>query len=384
MRAKIMPKLTIVLVALFVGVFLTACGGIPAQSTGEVEPTQVPVVKADTTVVVEGRLVPRETVQLAFVTGGEVAEVLVKEGDLVKTGDVLARLGNQEALEAAISGAELELLNAKQAVDRLGEQAEDAAIAAQRRIAEITKVVRDAQYQLDNFTIPTNQAGIDPYEAVDLMKQNLDKARDAFEPYRNKPSGDSTRKNLKEKLDNAQSDYNAAVRRLEYEVQLATAEADLDKALKDYAIFSAGPKQADVDAAQARVSAAEAALISAKATLKNLELVATIDGTVVDLNLIEGEQAVAFQPVIQLADFSEWYVETDNLTEIEVVNISLGQKAVVVADALPDQELGGAVDSINDLFEEKRGDVTYTARILLDEIDPLLRWGMTVVVTFDK
>ena len=384
MKTKSMSKLMMVLVILFVGVFLAACGGMPTQGASEAEPTQVPVVKADTAVVVEGRLVPRETVQLAFVTGGEVAEVLVEEGDVVKAGDVLARLGNQEGLEASIVAADLELLNAKQAVDKLQEQAEDAAIAAQRRIADFTRVIRDAQYQQDNFTVPTNQANLDPYEAVDLMKQNLDKAREAFEPYRNKASGDSTRKNLKEKLDNAQSDYNAAVRRLEYYVRLETAEADLEKAINDYKVYSAGPKQADVEAAQARVAAAEAALTTAKAALDNLELVATIDGTVVDLNLIAGEQAVAFQPVIQLADFSEWYVETDNLTEIEVVNISLGQKAVVVADALSDQELSGVVDSINDLYEEKRGDITYTARILLDEIDPLLRWGMTVIVTFEQ
>jgi hypothetical protein len=35
------------------------------------------------------------------------------------------------------------------------------------------------------------------------------------------------------------------------------------------------------------------------------------------------------------------------------------------------------------LFEEKRGDVTYTARIRLDNIDPRLRWGMTVATVFE-
>jgi hypothetical protein len=55
-----------------------------------------------------------------------------------------------------------------------------------------------------------------------------------------------------------------------------------------------------------------------------------------------------------------------------------------VPDALPDLELTGTVESIDDFFEEKRGDVTYTARILLNESDPRLRWGMTVVVTFEE
>jgi len=46
--------------------------------------------------------------------------------------------------------------------------------------------------------------------------------------------------------------------------------------------------------------------------------------------------------------------------------------------------LSGSVETIKDKFVEKRGDVTYTTRILLDEIDPRLRWGMTVVVTFEE
>jgi hypothetical protein len=54
-----------------------------------------------------------------------------------------------------------------------------------------------------------------------------------------------------------------------------------------------------------------------------------------------------------------------------------------VPDALPGITLGGNVESISDTLEEKRGDITYTTRILVDEIDPRLRWGMTVVVSFE-
>jgi hypothetical protein len=53
-------------------------------------------------------------------------------------------------------------------------------------------------------------------------------------------------------------------------------------------------------------------------------------------------------------------------------------------DALPELNLLGIVESISDTFEEKRGDITYTTRILVDEIDPRLRWGMTVVVSFEE
>ena len=70
--------------------------------------------------------------------------------------------------------------------------------------------------------------------------------------------------------------------------------------------------------------------------------------------------------------------------ELEVVDVTLGQKAVVEPDAIPGLELEGTVDKIADVFVEKRGDITYTVRIKLEEVDPRLRWGMTVAITFKE
>jgi multidrug resistance efflux pump len=165
-------------------------------------------------------------------------------------------------------------------------------------------------------------------------------------------------------------------------IDLEAAESELDKTLEDYEKIKDGPDLDDVEAADARIAAAEAALASAQAERDRLDLVATIDGEIVTMDLIEGQQVAAGVPVLTLADFSQWYAETDNLTEIEVVNITLGQQAEVVPDALPDLTLAGEVESINEFAEEKRGDVTYTVRILLKEFDPRLRWGMTVLITF--
>ena len=137
-------------------------------------------------------------------------------------------------------------------------------------------------------------------------------------------------------------------------------------------------------AAEAQVKAAEAAVAAIETALAERELVAPFAGKVVNLNVKTGEWAQANQPVIQLADTSQWIVETDDLTEIEVPYIYPGQPVIVTPDALPGLELSGQVESISDLFLEKRGDVTYTARLGLDESDPRLRWGMTVVVTFEE
>jgi hypothetical protein len=54
----------------------------------------------------------------------------------------------------------------------------------------------------------------------------------------------------------------------------------------------------------------------------------------------------------------------------------------VTPDALPDLKLNGVVESISQLYEQKFGDITYTAKILMKDTDPRLRWGMTVSVQF--
>ncbi len=361
---------------------LSACsGGAGGASATE---TPIPTVVSSTNIVAEGRVVPNEDVQLSFLSSGQVAEVLVKEGDVVKKGDVVARLKNREQLEAAIAGAEAELVAAQQARQKLDDDHALAQASAADDIAAANKALKDAQYQVDNFTVPQNMLGMTPLEAIDKMKLLLDKARDKFEPVKYYPSTDNVREDRKEDLDNAQSDYNTAVRWLQLETNLKNAATRLDQAMKDYDTLQKGPDPDLVAAADARLKASQTSLDAAKASLDNIEMEATIDGTVVKLDLVAGQMVAAGTPVMQIADLSKVYVETDDLTEIEVVDIKDGQQATIEADALPGVQMSGVVEKIDNVYEEKRGDITYTVRLLLSDPNPALRWGMTVVVTFAK
>ena len=370
-------KIVIIISLLFAALLLSACQ--PAQPA---QPEAAILPPAE--VLAQGRVEPIETQEAAFAIPGQVVEVLVKEGDPVKAGDVLARLGDRTPKEASVANAELELLNAQQALDKLADQAATASVEALRRIVEATREVRDARYQLDNYTPPASLAGLDPFDAVDVMKKNLDNAQAAYEPFKSLPESDSNREEKKDELDQAQSDYNAAVRQLEYVIALQTAQADLEQAIKDYDAFKTGPKASDIEAAQSRISAAEANLAAAKAALQSLELRAPAAGMVVGLNLKIGQIVTAGQPVMTIVDFSTWVIKTDDLTELEVVKIAVGQKVSITLDALPDQPINGAVTKIDTRYEEKRGDITYTVTISLDNPADAIRWGMTGQVTFSQ
>jgi len=106
---------TVFAIVVLVAVTSAACGGLPGGPEATLTP--IPPVVADIEIVAEGRIVPRDSVQLSFLASGQVNEVLVEEGSVVKAGDVVARLGNREQLEASIANANTEVLAAQQALD---------------------------------------------------------------------------------------------------------------------------------------------------------------------------------------------------------------------------------------------------------------------------
>jgi len=390
-------KISLTLVALSMLV-LSACSALPIGNTPEPEETEIPVVQADLGIIAEGRLVPSEFVNLSFKSGGQVHEVLFEEGEVVSEGDVIAILGNREQLEVAVANAELEKLSAEQALDALYESAEVNTALAMQAITDAQDARRDAERYINNLNAGSRQTDIDSSKAdLVFLKDALDNAREDYQPYANKDEDNLKRATFLSKLADAQEKYDNAVRLLNNlqgspseldmaiaEADLSVAEAQLALAESNYEKVKEGPDPDDLAAVEARITAAETNLVAAETALENIELVAPFSGTLVDLGLKVGEQVSPGTPVAVLADFVKWKVETDDLTEIEVPDIYVGQPVTVTPDALPDLELKGTVESISDLYEEKRGDVTYTARILMDEDDERLRWGMTVVVTFEE
>jgi len=409
---KNMKVKLIVFSVLLSSLLLAACSAIPTTDN-EPQETILPLVVADSRVVADGMLVPQDFVDLAFVAGGEVAEVLVEEGDAVITGDVLARLSGQERLESSVAAARLELQAAES--DLLSAQIvrsaldDDLSIIQAQALEAVTQfkaAVRTAERRVRSWSNSADQADIDEAKATVILAEDaLDKAQEAYDPYADKAETNLVRATRLAKLAQAQQRYDDAVRRLnnlqgitgddfdlnQAEAELSIAESRLAQAESDLAVFQEGPDpdavilaDSRIATAETRVATAESALLAAESTLSDLDLVATMDGDVVVLDLTPGEQVSPGRPVVTLANFSRWYVETNNLTEIEVVDVSLDQTVEIVPDALPELSLSGIVETISDTFEEKRGDITYTTRILVDEIDPRLRWGMTVVVSFEE
>ena len=99
---------------LMTSLLIAACSPSAAQPT---EATSLSMVAADETIVTEGRIEPVNYGDVAFNAGGAISDVLVKEGNQVKRGDILIRLGNES--DKAYTAAPLELVTPRQAYDDL-------------------------------------------------------------------------------------------------------------------------------------------------------------------------------------------------------------------------------------------------------------------------
>lgn len=366
---------------------LAACGSAPETATPT--PAVTSVKQASLSTAAEGNLEPVQSVTLNFTGGGLVTEVNVQEGQTVKAGDVIARVksdaqrnalaeteaalatakANQAAYrsqlpqliaaaEAEVKAAQAQQAGASATRDHRAELIDAEAAQAQARYAQTqieTSMNIMRLYKLDNG---------EKWQKLQLAYANAVKATQAAEARVKALKGGSLSDQAAgAQIDAAQAGEAAALARLNQLI----AERD-GKA---------------IDSFEAAIQQAQAAIDSAQIAVDQTELRAPIAGTIAQLNLKTGELTPRDQPAVVLADLSGWQIETDDVTEIKVPTLKVGQGVTIVLDALPDVELKGEVESISDVAQVKSGDVVYPVKIKVLENDPRLRWGMTAAVTFE-
>lgn len=373
--------------------WLAGCSALPWTQSAPQE-TPIPTVRENGGVLAEAKLVPNDSASLFFLSGGTVADVLVKEGDAVKKGDVLARLSDVEQAQAALDAAKAEELAAQQALDTLNEKARLTSEQAHTALLEAERAYLDAWEALDNIDTDEHQDRIDDakQEVADREKE-LEDAQDELEKYLDLTEDNATRKSAQDKVDDAQRRYDEAIRkrdRLINELEsaraaFALAKERLEDARRTYEARTEGkPDPDDLALAQARLTAAQAQVKAAQATLDRLAIRAPFDGVVTEVRISAGETVYPNTTVLAVADFSAWYAETVDLSEKDVVKVMVGQSVEIIPDALPEVTLKGEVERIALYPLERGGDVVYRVRVRLLESDERLRWGMTVDVRFPE
>ncbi len=335
---------------MLLSVLASACSA--GSAAGTATPEAIPTVIADSTIIAEGRLEPARDAEIAFTASGVVSEVLVGEGEAVKKGQPLIRLG--DASDTNYAAAQLELVSAQKALNDL----------------------------LNTSGAELAQAVIDLKQA----KEDFDKADDYLRYLQN--SKKVPRTEVRSYLIQTWKGYEYRTRTkffkgpapedwiIEAQNDLALKKAELDEAQHTYDRMKGGTDEDQLAVLQARLDAAKAGVAA-------FEVLAPFDGVVAEMNAKQGGSINAGQSAVTIADFSSWLVKTTDLTEIDVVELAEGQPVTVTLDALPEVELKGEILSIGQNYTENQGDIVYEVTILLTDTHPNMRWGMTAAVKFE-
>ena len=114
--------------------------------------------------------------------------------------------------------------------------------------------------------------------------------------------------------------------------------------------------------------------------LAKLQLIAPFDGTIGTVLVRSGEMVSPGQTIVTLGDLASLRIETTDLSEADIARVREGAAAKVTFDALPGKTLDGRVTRIAPMSTPGVSAVNYTVIVELDQLDPVLRWGMTAFV----
>jgi HlyD family secretion protein len=301
-------KITLVIVAVLL-IAGGVAGGIRWSRRGLVTVQTGVAMRGDLTAVVtaSGEIKPRNYINLGANAQGPITELLIKEGDRVRRGQVVARI---EHIQPA---AEVE--------------AQKAGVAS----AVADAAAYEAALKVQDQAIATAQA------TLDKSKSDLDIARLNFERY--------------DQLYKAQ-----LIARQEYEqtkASFTSAEAGVRASSAQLAQFQAQRTQmtAQLASAQRRITQAEAGQRRLADVLAKFDVVAPIDGMVTNLPVRVGETVVpgiqnsAASTVMTIADMSLITAEV-KADETDIVSVQVGQEASVTIDAMPNRTFRGKVIEI--------------------------------------
>ncbi|BAY23192.1 heterocyst specific ABC-transporter, membrane fusion protein DevB [Calothrix sp. NIES-2100] len=259
-------------------------------------------------------------------------QVLVKEGDNVRRGQLIAVLDNvnqlQTTLEKAKTGvrvAQSQLIQAQAGTTKQGELAAQLA-----RIANL-----QAQYQGEINIQKSKIAGLEAQ--LRNAETEYGRFRSLYEQGAISASTKDTKllavETLQAQLKEAKSSLNQSLS--SFPKQIQEAKASLAQ-LKEV-------RPVDVQVAQSQLETAKATVSEAQANLALAYVRSPMNGTILKVNTFAGE-TISEKGIVELAQTQQMYVVAE-IYETDVSKIKVGQKAEISSKALP-TGLTGTVEHI--------------------------------------
>ena len=370
--------IVIAVMVILIGSLLVWRFVFPASQRSSEEVQTVPVRRGDleVTVTASGYVRAASQVDLAFQVSGQVAEILVEEGQVVKAGQPLVRL-DLKSLELQVAQAEANLTAAEAQLQKLLKGPSEAELEAARaavRSAQAAYEAAKAQVAMQNKDLRLAEINLEK------AKSALEQAQAAYDRVAHMPNVAMLPQSLQ--LQQATLDYEAA--KLNYEKVLASlndtalqsAYAQLAQARAQLESLENTPSEEDIEISRAQVRQAEVALEQAKLNLERATLKAPFDGFVESINVEIGQTVSAGLPAVTLVNLSSLEVKAD-LVEVDVAKVKEGQEVRITFDALPARTYRGVVKRIGRVGSVVQGVVLFPVMVSIENPDDDIRVGMT-------
>jgi|YNPMSStandDraft_1061717.scaffolds.fasta_scaffold00995_3 HlyD family secretion protein len=316
----------------------TASGG----GTSPAGRTPSPSAPGELLLQIKGNVIPFLQINLSpDDVSGVVEEIFFKEGDRVKQGQLLARIRNNRYLH-----------------DYLAAQA--AVAAAKARLADLMgEAVRPEERRQAEAELEEARAA---WIRADQEVKRLSAQR-------------STGTVSAQEMERADADLKAAAARV------ARLEASL-------ALLNMGARRERIAAAQAELHQAEARLRETERLLRNCDVRAPIDGTILTKVADRGAlvSPMSFNVaagICSMADLAKLEVEID-VPERQITKIRYGLDCLIQADADPNRGYRGMVDRIMPIADDTKNVIKVRIRTYLpvgEEPGSFLKPKMSVVAT---
>ncbi|MFG6098670.1 ABC exporter membrane fusion protein [Leptothoe sp. ISB3NOV94-8A] len=323
---------------LIVGVAVLGVVGVTAWRSAQVpnqREEQVAVLPEITSVTALGRLEPDgETIALTAPTSAQesrIQELLVKEGDVVEAGQVIAILDNRDRMQAALQKAEQQVQIARAQLAQVEAGAQTGELQAQ--VAEIARLEADQAGNISaqratvaRLDAEVQHAQIEAQRYGSLYQQGAVSAsqRDAKQ---------LTYTTAQRQLQEAQ----ASLGRIESagQEQITQARATLDRI--------AEVRPVDVDAAEADVQSAIAGVAEAQANLDQAYVRSPRDGQVLKIHTRSGE-TIGDEGIATLGHTQQMMVVAE-VYQDDIAKVNPGQRVEITTPTI-DDVLQGTVQRI--------------------------------------
>jgi multidrug resistance efflux pump len=333
-----------------------------------------------------------QEVRLGSKIGGRVAEVFVKEGDEVQTGQKLVRLdapeleAQREQLAARLQDSESALDKARNGPRQEEKDSAKAALeSAQARLKRLkagsrTEEVSQARSDLESATADAHLAREDfdraerMYRSSSMPRSDYDRARASLDRSQGKMAA------LKARLDLLQAGTRPE--------EIEEAEAEMRKADANLRLILAGTRSEDLAAAEAHVTEARGKLHEVEANLRETMVTAPEPAVVEVLSVRKGDLVGPNQPMLRVLRTSDLWVKV-YVPETELSKVQLQQTVSLTVDGRPGQRFEGTVLQINSASEftprnvqsvDERRHQVFAVRIRINDTQGVFKSGMAADV----